>query len=222
MNNEDNNIENQNNENLDNDKQTENAYHDIYKPDPDKYTKEQEALKTARENSSIGNQSYYKEPDTVQDAQEPCLEEVFAKDEHVQSEEQNEVKQDPEKSFTTKVVIDNFDDTRLYSALCHFSNVLIFTILWIPALIYYFKNDDEIIKDQAKQAAIYGLAFAVIISVLISISISIPLACCFLLPITGLLFIVIWGYSIYLTYLSYNGNFFDIPIIKEIADKINI
>lgn len=218
------NVENQNNEGLQKDNPSVEADYDNYKPDSNKYLKEQEALKTAYENKPIGDQNEYKDLEMFNDTQEPQQKELFSNEEEVQPEVSSEIKQDPEQdnSFKRHIVINEYDDTKLYSALCHFSNVLIFTILWVPALIYYFKNEDEIIKEQAKQAALYGLTFAVIMSVLISISITIPLACCFLLPLTGLLFIALWGYSIYLTYLSYNGNFYDIPIIKDIADKINI
>jgi len=114
------------------------------------------------------------------------------------------------------------DDTKLFSGLAHLCNVLGFTIIWAPLIIYFIKQEDDIVKFQALQSIAYGGICAIILGVLSAISLVISMACClavFLFIAIGIIGLAAWGYAIYITVIVFQGQNYRIPYIADMLDQ---
>lgn len=111
-------------------------------------------------------------------------------------------------------------EEKLFGGLSHLSNVMIFSCVWVPLIIYFIKPDNENIQFHAKQAALLGVPIASMFIILIALSVAVgPCVCCVGIPfgIAGLGF---WFYSIYVTSLVFTGTNYRIPYISDWADSI--
>lgn len=121
------------------------------------------------------------------------------------------------------------DDSKVLAGVCHLGNVLgPFTLItFLVSIILYLVKSKEGNKElnfQAKQAFIFCLAEVVIgivfgvLSFIITL-VTMGLGACIVAPIGIILGLAIWGYSIYLTVVTFMGKNVQIPIIAEWADK---
>lgn len=210
---------------------TENDDFSVYKPDPDKYFSEQEALKEPYKPQD----PLFNEPEEIQlvtDTSDSLSGSVYTNDTAEPLKEEEPLKttfeetyqQQKEPSIISEVTN---DETNLFSGLCYLSNVLIFTMVWLPIIVYFIKPDDNYVKFHAKQSAIYGIT-CVVTSALVSIFsivvgvITAGCGSCLMVPLIFLLMLALWIYAIYITVITFSGTDYRIPYISKWADSINI
>lgn len=184
-----------------------------FKPSSDQYNAEQDSLN----DSLIPKEDYSSQSDQVMPTQEPTA----------------------ASGYTEAATYRSFSasndmltgDTKLFSALCHLSNVvgwfLLITLLWPPILFFFIKSEDEVIKFHAKQATIVclsALALSLVLGVLMTILTFVTAGCatCIIVPVLLVLGLGAWGYLVYVTVKVFQGHNFRIPVISDWADKIDI
>jgi uncharacterized membrane protein len=121
-------------------------------------------------------------------------------------------------------------DTRIISFCCHLANAIVpVTALsgFVSLFVYLFKTDpgSHYIRFHAKQAFIYyvvGYGSAAIlggIGFIFSI-LTAMLGACIAIPVVALYGLLVWVYSIYVSYKVFTGHNYRIPHIAEWADKL--
>lgn len=194
-----------------------------YKPDQEKFDQEQESLEKSHEPSEVDLSATESEP-PLEEEETATTEDASSEEESVNDDTNSEepIIEVVSESTHVKVELTEDPDTNLYSALAHGSNILFFTLVWAPVLLFFLKNENQKIKFHAKQSAIYGLIVAVVTILPSLLTAIFPPLCCCLGPVALLLGLGMWGYAIYITYIVYNGEDYRIPVIADFADKIDI